>query len=246
MQKHEGGSLLRNIKMDKWWLPKEENEDGNEGEDENEENGDKWETKQIPDIRYAKLGKLGNLWYNPENEKEETKEMSELEKQQMEREIAEDVFHSVILKSLGRLKEVLQKAANETGYEFDGIYELFENYVRGAGYNDIIRNIISRLNSFQTQYSGEQANLGFEAEIITRAIENLRRLTNELVVIIGSEDKELPLTRLVWNKMITSEEEEKFEHELTPETIKEVLTKRPVVNYKILQQSGPDLKVIWE
>ena len=53
---------------------------------------------------------------------------------------------------------------------------------------------------------------GFEAEILIRAIENLRILTSELVAIMGSEDKELPLKRLLWRKQITSEEKEKFEH----------------------------------
>ena len=168
----------------------------------------------------------------------------------MEREIEEDVFHSVIPKSLKKLKEIFEDAAKETSYKFDEIDELLVKYVTEelmeAEYRSIIQSVISKLKVFQSQYSGEHAHLGFEAEIVVRAIENLRRLINELIVIMGSEDRELPLTRLAWDKMITSEEKEKFEHELSPEIIKHVLRKRPVVTYSILQETGPDLKVIWE
>ena len=87
---------------------------------------------------------------------------------------------------------------------------------------NIIQSIINKLRAYRSQSSAEHAMFGFEAEILIRAIENLRTLTSELVAIMESEDKELPLKRLLWRKLITSEEEEKFEHELSPETIKDV------------------------
>ena len=196
----------------------DEDEDENEEEDEHNEKGEPLTDTQK---RYAK--------------------------QRSDWEIEQDVFHNVVAKSLKKLKEILEDATKETSYQFGDVSELLVQYVTeklsDAGYNSIIRDIISRLKSFQSQYSGEQAMFGFEAEILIRAIENLRRLTKEL---IASGGKELPLKRLIWNKMITSEEKGAFDHELSPDTIKHVLTKRPVVNYKILEQSGPDLKIIWE
>ncbi len=180
-------------------------------------------------------GKMGRLWWRDEDENEKGEPLTDTQKRYAKKrsdwEIEQDVFHNVVAKSLKKLKEILEVATKETSYQFGDVSELLGQYVTeklsDAGYNSIIRDIISRLKSFQSQYSGEQAMFGFEAEILIRAIENLRRLTNEL---IASGGKELPLKRLVWNKMITSEEKEKFDHELSPETIKEVLTKRPVVN----------------
>ncbi len=202
---------------------------------------------------------MGKLWWNKENEDEsenegetklEVKPMTHMEKyydkRKRERKIKNYVFHDVISKSLKKIKEILEDATKETSYEFEDIYELLGKYVtdeRDAG-NSIIRNIIDRLKAFQSQYR-EQAMIGYEAEILIRAIENLRTLINELVAIIGSEDKELPLKRLMWRKLITSEEFDELEHELSPESIKKILKKRKVVNYDTLNNTG-QLKLIME
>ena len=142
-----------------------------------------------------------------------------------------------------KLGEILEDASKATNYQFDDVYELLDKYYN-TSYG--IQKIITKLKAFQRQYSGEQASFAYEAELVIRAIENLRTLINELFAIMGSEDKKLPLTRLVWRKLITSEEKHKFEHELSPETITNVLRKRKVVNYDILQQTGQQLKLIME
>ena len=64
----------------------------------------------------------------------------------------------------------------------------------------------------------------------------MRILINDLVGIVGSKEKELPLKRLLWRKMITLKEYDKFEHELNPEVITNVLKQRKVVNYDLLQE----------
>ena len=137
-------------------------------------------------------------------------------------------------------------ASKETNYQFDDVYELLLVKYYNTPYRDILKKVICRLKAFQMQYPGEQANLGYEAEILIRAIENLRTLINELVTIMGSEAKELPLKRLMWRKLITSKEYDEFKHELNPETINNVLKKRKVVNYNILQQTGQQLRLIME
>ena len=115
-----------------------------------------------------------------------------------------------------------------------------------AGYRDIIQKIIPGLKVFQKKYSGKEARFGYEAEILVRAIENLRILINDLVGIIGSKD-EWALKRILWRKMITVDEYDKFEHELNPEVITNVLKQRKVVNYDLLQeqkQKQKQLKLI--
>ncbi len=110
-----------------------------------------------------------------------------------------------------------------------------------AGYREIIRKIIPIIKVFQKQ--GKQARLGYEAEILVRSLENLRILINDLVEIIGSKEKELPLKRLLWRQMITVEEYDKFVQELNPDIITNVLKQRKVVNYNVLQEQK-QLKLI--
>ena len=110
-----------------------------------------------------------------------------------------------------------------------------------AGYREIIRKIILIIKVFQKQ--DKQARLGYEAEILVRSLENLRILINDLVEIIGSKEKELPLKRLLWRQMITVEEYDKFVQELNPDIITNVLKQRKVVNYNVLQEQK-QLKLI--
>ena len=142
---------------------------------------------------------MGKLWWKEdedengnEDEEKETKDMTNTQKKwykiEKEDKIKNDVFLDVISKSMKKLGEILEDASKETNYEFDDVYELLDKYYN-TSYG--IQKIITKLKAFQRQYSGEQASFGYDAELVIRAIENLRILINELFEFIRWCDRNL-------------------------------------------------------
>ena len=149
------------------------------------------------------------------------------EKYEKEEEATQQLFHAIINKSLKKLHEMLPES-----HLLDKYVETTKDSEYRHIANQIIQYDIKPLQTLQPQY--------WDAEILVRSIENLRHLVNKL--LLKPDEKEL--SRLVWNRWITSEEKQTL-GDLSPESIKKVLNRRPIVNYDEIQRSGPGLRLIW-
>ena len=64
-------------------------------------------------------------------------------------------------------------------------------------------------------------------------MKKMKILINELVKIMEGEHKDSQLKRMLTYGEITEEEYDEFEHELSPQTIKNALKKRKVVTFNM-------------
>ncbi len=127
------------------------------------------------------------------------------------------------------------KKLHEILPESELLHKYLTESLKDEEYKSIVMKLIHEFKPLQ-RFKPEL----YEAEIIVRSIENLRQLVHELILKPHGTE----LSRLVWDRWITSDERQAL-GDLSPSLLKKILKRRPIVTYDEMSKK-PDLRLIWE
>ena len=202
------------------------------------------EKRKFPDAEWNKLG--GEVEKNEEREiEEDNEEVEDEETGNEERDIQEEVFHDVISKDKNELEKMINDLLQESEFseKVDEIKDLFHLYLTDGklkkylhdrnlypkyvkGYEVIVDKMFNKLKGLERRGKKGPA---LRMQVLLQAMENVRRVIDELFRIMNTEreeQKKSALVRLKGPNGITWEEYLIFDRLLNPEIVKSVLKER--------------------